>query len=91
MNDALSMGLASRIFPAAELKAGAEKLAKTMLSRGPLALRSALTSVHQGLEMPQEQGLQFEAALFGLLASSQDMKEGMGAFLEKRPAAFQGC
>lgn len=88
--DALRMGLVSRVFPAAELKAGAEKLAKTMLSRGPLALRSALTSVQQGLEMPQEQGLQFEAALFGLLASSQDMKEGMGAFFEKRPAAFKG-
>ena len=87
---ALRLGLVSRVFPAAELKAGAEKLAKTMLSRGPLALRSALTAVHQGLEMPQEQGLQFEAALFGLLASSQDMKEGMGAFLEKRPAAFKG-
>jgi enoyl-CoA hydratase len=41
--------------------------------------------------MPQEQGLHFEAALFGLLAASEDMREGMGAFLEKRPAAFRGC
>lgn len=88
--DALRMGLVSRVFPQAELKAGVEKLANTILSRGPLALRSALTAVHQGLEMPQDQGLQFEAALFGLLAASQDMKEGMGAFLEKRPAAFTG-
>jgi enoyl-CoA hydratase len=78
--DALRMGLVSRVFPAADLKAGVEKL----------ALRSALTAVHQGLEMPQDQGLQFEAALFGLLAATQDMKEGMGAFLEKRPAAFKG-
>jgi enoyl-CoA hydratase len=88
--DALRMGLVSRVFPQAELRAGVEKLANTILSRGPLALRSALTAVHQGLEMPQDQGLQFEAALFGLLAASQDMKEGMGAFLEKRPAAFKG-
>ena len=88
--DALRMGLVSRVFPQAELKAGVEKLANTILSRGPLALRSALTAVHQGLEMPQDQGLQFEAALFGLLAASQDMKESMGAFLEKRPAAFTG-
>jgi enoyl-CoA hydratase len=48
-------------------------------------------AVYEGLEMPLEQGLQFEAALFGLLASSQDMKEGMGAFLEKRAAQFKGC
>jgi enoyl-CoA hydratase len=88
--DALRMGLVSRVFPQAELRAGVEKLANTILSRGPLALRSALTAVHQGLEMPQDQGLQFEAALFGLLAASQDMKEGMGAFLEKRSAAFKG-
>ncbi len=88
--EALRMGLVSRVFPPAELRAGVEKLAGTILSRGPLALRSALTAVHQGLEMPQDQGLAFEAALFGLLAASQDMKEGMGAFLEKRPAAFKG-
>ncbi len=88
--DALRMGLVSRVFPAAELRAGAEKLARTMLGRGPLALRSALTAVHQGMEMGQEQGLHFEAALFGLLASTQDMREGMGAFLEKRPAQFKG-
>jgi len=88
--DALRMGLVSRVLPLADLKAGVEKLANTILSRGPLALRSALSAVHQGLEMPQDRGLQYEAALFGLLAASQDMKEGMGAFLEKRPAAFQG-
>ena len=84
------MGLVSRVWPAADLRAGTEKLARTMLSRGPLALRSALTAVHQGLEMGQEQGLQFEAAVFGLLAATQDMKEGMGAFLEKRSAQFKG-
>jgi enoyl-CoA hydratase len=88
--DALRMGLVSRVFPQAELKAGVEKLAKTMLSRGPIALANALTAVHQGMEMSQEQGQQFEAALFGLLAASEDMKEGMGAFLEKRPAQFKG-
>ncbi len=88
--DALRIGLVSRVFPAAELRAGVDKLVRTILSRGPLALRSALDAVHQGLEMPQEKGLQFEAALFGLLASSQDMKEGMAAFLEKRPARFMG-
>ena len=88
--DALRIGLVSRVVPLAELRASADKLARTILSRGPLALRSALDAVHQGLEMPLEKGLQFEAALFGLLASTQDMKEGMTAFMEKRAAQFKG-
>lgn len=88
--EALRAGLVSRVFPLADLKAGVEKLARTILSRGPLALRSALAAVNEGLEMPQDQGLQYEAALFGLLAATQDMQEGMGAFLEKRTAQFKG-
>ena len=88
--DALRMGLVSRVVPQADLKASAEKLAKTILSRGPLAMRSALAAVNEGVEMPQEQGLQYEAALFGLLAATQDMQEGTGAFLEKRQAQFKG-
>ncbi|MBK7293466.1 MAG: enoyl-CoA hydratase/isomerase family protein [Holophagaceae bacterium] len=88
--DALRMGLVSRVVPQADLRATAEKLAKTILSRGPLALRSALAAVHEGLEMPQDKGLQYEASLFGLLAATQDMQEGMGAFLEKRQAQFKG-
>jgi enoyl-CoA hydratase len=88
--EALRMGLVSRVVPQADLRATAEKLARTILSRGPLALRSALTAVNEGLEMPLEQGLLFEAALFGLLAATTDMQEGMGAFLEKRQAQFKG-
>jgi enoyl-CoA hydratase len=88
--EALRMGLVSRVVPQTELRSAAEKLARTILSRGPIALRSALAAVHEGLEMSQEQGLQHEAALFGLLAATQDMREGTGAFLEKRPAQFRG-
>ena len=88
--DALRMGLVSRVMPLTDLKASTEKLAKTILSRGPLALRSALSAVNEGIEMPLARGLEFEASLFGLLANSADMKEGMGAFLEKRPAQFKG-
>jgi enoyl-CoA hydratase len=88
--DALRMGLVSRVVPQADLKAAAEKLAKTILTRAPIALRSALAAVNEGIEMPQEQGLLYEASLFGLLAATQDMQEGMGAFLEKRAAQFRG-
>jgi len=88
--EALRMGLVSRVVPAADLHATAEKLGRTLLSRGPLALRSVLAAVHEGMEMPLAQGQQYEAALFGLLAATQDMQEGMGAFLEKRTAQFKG-
>lgn len=88
--DALRMGLVSRVVPQADLRTVAEKLARTILSRGPLALRSVLAAVHEGMEMPLAQGQQYEAALFGLLAATQDMQEGMGAFLEKRTAQFKG-
>jgi enoyl-CoA hydratase len=88
--DALRMGLVSRVVPQADLRAAAEKLAKTILTRAPLGLRSALAAVNEGIEMPQEQGLLYEASLFGLLAATQDMQEGMGAFLEKRAPQFRG-
>ena len=88
--DALRMGLVSRVYAQGELRSRAENLAKTILSRGPLALRSALNAVHEGMEMPLEKGLQYEAALFGLLAASEDMKEGTSAFLEKRAPQFKG-
>jgi len=88
--EALRMGLVSRVVPQADLRVAAEKLAKTLLSRGPLALRSALAAVNEGLNMPQDQGLQYEAALFGLLAATQDMQEGTAAFMEKRQPQFRG-
>src|SRR3982074_543572 len=59
-------------------------------SLGPLAVRLALEAVDQGLEMTLEEGLLLEANHFGLLAATQDMKEGLTAFLEKRSAKFQG-
>ena len=55
-----------------------------------LAVRLALEAVDQGLEMTLDEGLVLEANHFGLLAATQDMKEGTAAFLEKRAAKFQG-
>jgi enoyl-CoA hydratase len=57
---------------------------------GPLAVRLAMEAVDQGLEMSLDEGLLLEANHFGLLAATQDMKEGLTAFLEKRSAKFQG-
>ena len=60
-----------------------------MLKNGPLAVAAALEAVRRGLELPLEAGLRIESGLFGILAASQDMHEGLKAFLEKRPANFQ--
>jgi enoyl-CoA hydratase len=60
------------------------------MEKGPVALRLCLEAVHGGLEMGLDQALEWEAHLFGVSAATEDMKEGLGAFLEKRKASFQG-
>ncbi len=88
--EALQMGLANRVVPAGQLMTEAEQLLRSILENGPLAVRLCLEAVDSGFEMGIEEALLLEANHFGLLASTSDMKEGMGAFLEKRKAAFQG-
>lgn len=88
--EALRIGLVNRVVPPEDLLPQTEALAGTLLSRGPLAIRYALEAIHRGLDMPPEEGLAFEATLFSLLCSSEDMKEGTRAFLEKRKPVFKG-
>jgi enoyl-CoA hydratase len=88
--EAERIGLVNKVVPAEELMKTAEEMARRIASRGPIAVRSAIEAVMSGSDMAFEEGQAFEATLFGLLASTEDMKEGMGAFLEKRPAAFKG-
>ena len=59
-------------------------------SNAPLAVKYAMEAVGRGVEMPQEEGLFLEATLFGLVCSTEDMREGTKAFLEKRPPLFRG-
>ena len=89
--DALRMGLVSKVVPADQLQAEAEKLMKTIVAKGPLAVALTIEAVNRGLETTLEEGLRIEADAFGLVASSADMKEGLTAFLEKRPARFTGA
>ena len=89
-SEALAMGLVSRVFPPQDLYSGAEKLARTLMTRAPLAIQSALAAILRGEDMSQEDGLHHEAALFGLLAATKDMKEGLHAFQEKRKPKFKG-
>ena len=88
--DAERIGLVNKVVPADQLMSAAEEMARKMMSRGPLAIRAAIEAVIRGSEMPFEEGQFLEATLFGLLCASDDTKEGMNAFLEKRPARFKG-
>ena len=88
--DALRMGLVSKVVPQDQLMAEAEKTMKAIVAKGPVALALTMDAVDRGLETTLEEGMRIEADAFGLVASSQDMKEGLTAFLEKRPAKFTG-
>jgi len=88
--EALQMGLVSRVVPAAELMTEARKLASDLAAKPPVAVRYIIEAVNRGLEMPFDKGQFLEATLFGLVASTDDMREGTAAFLEKRKADFKG-
>jgi len=88
-DEAALIGLVNRVVPRADLMNEAEALAQAMLKNGPLALTAALESVQRGTQLGLEDGQRIENGMFGLLAASEDMHEGLKAFLEKRPARFQ--
>jgi enoyl-CoA hydratase len=88
--EALRIGLVNRVVPKGELLGEAEGLLRKMIANGPLSLRFTLEAVNAGLEMPLREAAMLEATLFGLICTTEDMKEGTKAFLEKRPARFQG-
>jgi enoyl-CoA hydratase len=88
--EAYRIGLVNKVVPAAELAAESEKLLRGILAMAPLAVRLCLEAVDQGCEMTLDEGLLLEANHFGLLAATNDMKEGTQAFLEKRPPRFEG-
>jgi enoyl-CoA hydratase len=88
--EAWRIGLVNRVVPGDKLLAEAEALLRTMLAQGPLAIASVLELVDAGATMPAAEALLFEANHFGLLSGTVDMREGMAAFLAKRPARFEG-
>jgi enoyl-CoA hydratase len=67
-----------------------EGLLRGILKMGPLAVNLSIEAVDRGLDLSLDDGLLLEANHFGLLAATQDMKEGLTAFLEKREAKFRG-
>jgi enoyl-CoA hydratase len=84
------LGLVNRVVAPGQALAAAMDLARAIAKNGPIACRYALEAIRRGIEMPLPEALSYEATLFGLCASTEDMKEGMKAFLEKRPPRFTG-
>lgn len=87
---ALEFGLVSRVTPQTRLMDAADELLRKILANAPVAVSLALRSVDHALGTTTDEGLAMESHLFGLLAATEDMREGMAAFLEKREAEFQG-
>jgi len=88
--EAVRMGLALKVIPAATLLDEARKLATTIAGKGPWAVKKAREVIAAGLDGSLADGLNLEAEGFAACFDTADQKEGMGAFLAKRPAAFTG-
>ena len=83
-------GLVNHVVPQAELRSEALKLAQKVAVQAPIAARLAKEAVLAAFETPLEEGLEIERKNFYLLFATEDMREGMRAFIEKRKAQFQG-
>ena len=88
--EAHRVGVVNRMFVQEELKEGTMKMINSVLKKGPLALRFGIEAVLRGWDMSQAEGEAMETEYFGKAAVTDDMKEGMAAFLEKRKPAFTG-
>jgi enoyl-CoA hydratase len=88
--EAEQMGLVNRVVPVASYLDEAKKLAFEICQRSPLAVKLAKEAVLKAFETSLHDGLDFERKCFYLLFGSEDQKEGMKAFLEKRKPVFKG-
>jgi enoyl-CoA hydratase len=88
--EALRIGLVDEVVPAADLLPRVRTLAATIASMAPIAVRQCLAAVHAGYDLPLDEALAHEAALFGLCCATEDKAEGTAAFLEKRTPVWKG-
>jgi len=88
--EAYRIGLVNKVVPAADLMAAADAMMRQIIANGPVAVALCIEAVNRGLDTTLEEGLVIEANHFGLIATTSDMREGMRAFLDKRPPAFTG-
>jgi enoyl-CoA hydratase len=88
--EAWRIGLVNRVVPAAKLMEEARALAQALAMKAPVAVRYILDAVAGGLEMSFGDAQDYEATLFGLVSTTEDMREGTRAFLERRKPSFSG-
>jgi enoyl-CoA hydratase len=88
--EALELGLVNKVVARDEFEGAVEDMAKLLLSKPPFALKACMEAVLHGTEMSFEDGCRLEKSLFALTCGTEDMTEGMKAFLEKREADFKG-
>ncbi|MEM7205558.1 MAG: enoyl-CoA hydratase-related protein [Planctomycetota bacterium] len=87
-DEALRLGLVNGVHEPGELLSSVQGVAKRILSRGPTALALAKQAARRGAQLSLAEGLELEADLFGMISSTEEMREGMRAFLEKRKPAW---
>jgi enoyl-CoA hydratase len=87
--EAKRIGLVNQVYPQGELLGAAKEMAKTIMSKGPLAVKYALAAVRRGAELTLADGLQLEGDMFAAACDTEDKIEGTSAFLEKRKPEFK--
>ena len=87
--EALRIGLVDVVHPAAELRERTLEVARGMAAKSPVALQMAKSAIRAAAEMPMAAGLAYETELFATCFASDDKREGVAAFLEKRPPDFR--
>lgn len=88
--EALRIGLADKVVPGEELMATVKSLASRIAANGPIAVAECKRLIHQGQSMPLDSSIALEQRSFGMTFATADQREGMAAFLGKRPAQFKG-
>jgi enoyl-CoA hydratase len=88
--EALRVGLVQKVVPQAELLAEAKRIAMVIASKAPLAIAACKRVVNGGAHLSIDDALELEALEFGTLVDTEDIKEGTGAFLEKRKPSWKG-
>ena len=88
-DEALAMGLVEKVVPADELRAEAKRWGEEIGSKGPLGVAAAKKALNLGWDLTIQEGLELESKMWGSLFDTQDQKEGVKAFLEKRNPIFQ--
>ena len=90
-DEAYRIGLVNKVYPAATLMEKARELAAKISAKGQVSIRLTKEAVQRGMELDIEHANRYEADLFALCFDTEDQKEGMRAFLEKRPPNFRNA